>query len=76
MKDFYISTEKEREYKRKYYERNREKVKQRNKEYREKNAEKIRDYQKRYGMTHDRTEYYRQYNLKRKQRKIAESAEQ
>ena len=73
MKEIYLTTESHRKSQKKYRESHREKIKEQNKAYREKNAEKIRDYQKRYAMTHDRTEYFRQYNLKRKQKRLLEN---
>lgn len=71
MKEIYLTTEAHRRYQKKYYESHREEIKERNKVYKEKNIEKVRAYQKRYDMTHDRTEYFRQYNLKRKQMRLA-----
>lgn len=53
--------------KREYYLRNREKIKERNRKYKEAHEEQIAAYQKRYAMTHDRTEYYHMYYLKKKE---------
>ena len=71
MEKEYLTTEKKREWQRNYYRRNRDALLEKSKEYKERNREKIDAYQKRYGMTHDRREYYRQYNLKRKQMRLA-----
>lgn len=71
MEKEYLTTEKKREWQRDYYRRNRDALKEKNKAYKERNREKINAYQKRYGMTHDRTEYYRQYNRMRKQKQLA-----
>ena len=71
MEKEYLTTEKKREWQRDYYRRNRDALLEKSKEYKERNREKIDAYQKWYGMTHDRREYYRQYNLKRKQMRLA-----
>ena len=73
MEKEYLTTEKKREWQRNYYRRNRDALLEKSKEYKERNREKIDAYQKRYAMTHDRTEYFRQYNLKRKQKRLLEN---
>jgi len=73
MKDFYLTTETHRKSQSDYVQRNHEVVLEKNRDYKRRNREKISAYNKRYAMTHDRTEYYRQYNLKRKQKRLAEN---
>ena len=66
----YITTEAERAYKKRYYQKNRDMINERQKRYREEHREEIRAYQKRYSMTHDRSEYFRQRYLRKKAEKM------
>ena len=66
----YITTEAERAYKKRYYQKNRDMINERQKRYREEHREEIRAYQKRYSMTHDRSEYFRQRHLRKKAEKM------
>ena len=63
----YLTTEAERRYQKKNYQRNRDKKLEYARQYREENKESIREYQERYSMTHDRSDYYRQYYAKNKE---------
>ena len=72
----YITTEAERAYKKRYYQKNREMIKERQKRYREEHKESIRAYNKRYSMTHDRSEYSRQRYLRKKAEKMCQGREE
>lgn len=63
----YVITETERRHSKKYYQKNHEKLLEQAKRYRDKNKESIRAYQKRYAMTHDRSEYHKQYYERNKE---------
>lgn len=73
MKDIYLTTEAHRKSQSDYVQRNHEAVLEKNRDYKRRNKQKISDYNKHYAMTHDRTEYYRQQNLKRKQKRLLEN---
>ena len=64
----YLTTEAERKYHKRYYKINREKLLDYAKRYREEHREQVQEAQKKYSMTHDRSEYHRQYYLRNKER--------
>ena len=66
MKDIYLTSEAERRYRKAYYERNRERILQKRKERYAADPDKYREKNKRYSMTHDRSEYFREYHRKKK----------
>lgn len=55
----YISSESERRYRANYYQAHREACLERVRKYRSENPDKVAAQNKRYGMTHDRSEYYK-----------------
>ena len=67
--DEYLTSEAERRYRKKYYEKNRERLLKKAKEYREANKESIREYQKWSSKTHNRNEYHRQWQQKKRAEK-------
>lgn len=67
MKTEYLTSEAERRYRKSYYEKNRESILQKRREQYAANPEKFREKNKRYDMTHDRSEYYRQYYRRKKE---------
>lgn len=67
MKEIYLTSEAERKYRKKYYEKNRELILLRSRERYAKDPESKREQNKRYSMTHDRSEYFRQYYRKKKE---------
>lgn len=69
----YITTEAERAYRKRYYQKNREIINEKQKRYRDEHKESIRAYQKQYSMTHDRSEYFRQRWLRKKAEKISQT---
>ena len=71
----YITTEAERAYRKRYYQKNRDMINERQKRYREEHRERIRAYQKQYSMTHDRSEYFRQRWLRKKAEKMCQKRE-
>lgn len=66
----YITTEAERAYRKRYYQKNRVMINERQKRYREEHRESVSAYQKKYSMTHDRSEYFRQRYLRKKAEKV------
>lgn len=66
MKEEYLTSEAERRYRKRYYEEHREEIlrKRREKYWENREAELARN--KRYRMTHDRSEYFRLYQNKKK----------
>lgn len=62
----YITTEAERAYRKRYYQKNRERIKEKARRYHEEHKEQVQEAQKQYAMTHDRSEYFRQYYLRNK----------
>lgn len=62
----YITSESKRAYQKKYYQRNKEKMKEYAKKNYQKNREKRLEQIKHYSMTHDRTEYFREYRARMK----------
>ncbi len=67
MKTEYLTSEAERRYRKAYYEKNRESILQKRRERYAKDPNRYREENKRYSMTHDRTEYYRQYHRQKKE---------
>jgi len=65
----YITSEEERAYRKKYYQLNKEKAKEYAKKNYRKNREKRLAQMKRYNMTHDRSEYYKEYWARKKAEK-------
>lgn len=65
----YLTTEAERLYKKRYYQKNRERLLEYRKKYYEENREQEKARQKRYSMTHDRSEYDRERYRARKEAK-------
>ena len=69
----YITTEAERAYRKRYYQKNRDMINERQKRYREEHKESIRAYNKQYSMTHDRSEYFRQRYLRKKAGNVSQA---
>lgn len=65
----YITTEAERAYRKRYYQKNRERIKEKARRYYEEHKEQVQEAQKQYAMTHDRSEYFRQRYLRKKAEK-------
>lgn len=72
MEREYITSEAEREYRKKYYQLNKEKAKAYAKKNYQRNRAKRLEQMKRYNMTHDRSEYYREYYAKKNNSKEKE----
>jgi hypothetical protein len=71
MKEIYLTSEAERRYRKSYYERNRESILQKIRERYAQDPERKRDKNKQYSMTHDRSEYFRQYYRSKKEGNIS-----
>ncbi len=63
----YVTTEAERAYHRRYYQKNREKLLAYAKKYREEHLEERSEYLHKWGLTHDRSEYSRKYYQEHKE---------
>jgi len=68
LKTHYLTSEAERKYRKKYYERNKEKLLAAHKERYKQNREELLAYNKQYNMTHDRSEYFKEYYRRKKER--------
>jgi hypothetical protein len=66
LKTEYVTSEAERRYRKAYYERNKERILQRRREKYHADPDKYRDENKQYRLTHDRSEYFRQYYRRKK----------
>lgn len=70
MKAEYITSESERKYRKKYYDLNREKICAAMREKYNQDPEKKREYNRQYAATHDRSQYFSERNLKKKEMEI------
>ena len=64
----YITPESVRAYKKRYYQAHREELLEKAKKYRQAHKEERKEYQKKYSMTHDLSEYQRQYYQAKRER--------
>lgn len=68
----YLTTESQRLYKKRYYQKNRERLLEYRKKYYADHMEQEKARQKRYSMTHDRSEYDRERYKARKEKEKSE----
>lgn len=67
MKTEYITSESERKYRKKYYDLNRDRICASQRAKYNQDPEKKREYNRQYAMTHDRSMYFSERNMKKKE---------